>query len=174
MSSTEEPHVSISASLLPEFDYEMATARKVIERVPSDKFSYKPHDKSMSMGALAGHIAEMPGWVVPTFGHDSLDIAGYQPPSPKSTADILAAFDANVAAARAALAAAPDDAFFKNWSLKHGEKTLMTMPKIAVVRTFVLNHVIHHRGQLSVYLRLNNVAVPSIYGPSADEGSMGG
>ncbi len=165
--------MSISASLLPEFDHEMATARTVIERVPADKFGYKPHEKSMSMGTLAGHIAEMPAWVVPTLAQDSLDIAGYQPPSLASPAEVLAKFDANVAAARAALAAAADDAFFKNWSLKNGDKTLMTMPKIAVVRTFVLNHVIHHRGQLSVYLRLNNLSVPSIYGPSADEGSMG-
>ena len=165
--------MSLSASLLPEFDFEMATARRVIERVPSEKFSYKPHDKSMSMGALAGHIAEMPGWLVPAFAQDALDISGYQAPALASTAAVLAHFDKNVAAARAALAAAPAEAFFKNWSLMRGETTLMTMPKIAVVRTFVLNHVIHHRGQLSVYLRLNNIPVPSIYGPSADEGSLG-
>lgn len=165
--------MSISASLLPEFDHEMATARTVLARVPADKFGFKPHEKSMSMGTLAGHIAEMPGWVVPTLAQDSLDIAGYQAPAPASTAEVLAIFDKHVAAARAALEAAADGAFFQNWSLKMGDKTLMTMPKIAVVRTFVLNHVIHHRGQLSVYLRLNNISVPSIYGPSADEGSMG-
>jgi uncharacterized damage-inducible protein DinB len=173
MNVTEDSRMSISASLLPEFDQEMATARAVLARVPADKFGYKPHEKSMSMGMLGGHIAEMPGWVVPTLGQDSLDISGYAPANPSSPAEVLANFDKNVAAARAALAAAGGDAFFKNWSLKHGDKTLMTMPKIAVIRTFVLSHVIHHRGQLSVYLRLNDIPVPSIYGPSADEGSMG-
>ena len=166
--------MALSASLLPEFDYEMATARRVIERVPDDKFDYKPHDKSMTMGRLASHIAEMPNWATSSIAQDSLDLAtGYQPFTAGSSAELLAAFDKSVAGARAAIAGASDATFFSNWSLKNGDKTLMTMPKIAVVRTFVLNHVIHHRGQLSVYLRLNNLSVPSIYGPSADEGSMG-
>jgi len=166
--------MAIKDALLPEFDHEMATARKVIERVPEDKFGYKPHDKSMSMGRLASHIAEMPNWATSGITLDALDLAGgYKPFEATSRAELLAAFDKSVAGARSAIAGASDETFMKNWSLKNGDKTLMTMPKIAVVRTFVLNHVIHHRGQLSVYLRLNNVAVPSIYGPSADEGSMG-
>ncbi len=166
--------MAIKDALLPEFDHEMATARKVIERVPEDKFAYKPHDKSMSMGRLASHIAEMPNWATSGITLDALDLAsGYKPFEAASNAELLAAFDKSVAGARAAIAGASDETFMKNWSLKNGDQTLMTMPKIAVVRTFVMNHVIHHRGQLSVYLRLNNVPVPSIYGPSADEGSMG-
>ena len=165
--------MAIRDALLPEFDREMATARKVIERVPAEKFGYKPHDKSMTMGRLAAHIAEMPAWATSGITLDALDISGYNPFEPKSTAALLEAFDKNVADAHNAIAGVSDETLMKNWSLKKGDVTLMTMPKIAVVRSFVLNHVIHHRGQLSVYLRLNDIAVPSIYGPSADEGSMG-
>ena len=166
--------MAIRDALLPEFDHEMATARRVIERVPEDKFGYKPHDKSMTMGRLASHIAEMPTWATSGIMMDSLDMAsGYKPFEAGSRAELLEAFDKNVAGARNSIAGASDETLMKNWSLKNGDKTLMTMPKIAVVRTFMLNHVIHHRGQLSVYLRLNNLPVPSIYGPSADEGSMG-
>ncbi len=166
--------MAISASLLPEFDYEMATSRTVIERVPEDKYGWKPHEKSMTAGRLASHVAEMPAWATTGITQDSLDLAGgYKPFEGGSRAELLALFDKNVAAARAAIAGCSDETFMKNWALKNGEKTLMTMPKVAVVRTFVMNHVIHHRGQLSVYLRQLNVSVPSIYGPSADEGSMG-
>lgn len=166
--------MAISASLLPEFDHEMATSRIVIERVPEDKYAWKPHEKSMTAGRLASHVAEMPAWATSSITQDSLDIAtGYKPFDGSSRAEILALFDKHVAAARAAIAGCSDETFMKNWTLKMGDKTLMTMPKVAVVRTFVMNHVIHHRGQLSVYLRELNVSVPSIYGPSADEGSMG-
>ena len=165
--------MSISQSLLPEFDHEMATARKCIERVPEDKFGWKPHERSMAMGHLASHIAEMPAWAVSGLKQDSLDMAGYKPWTATNQAELLATFDKNVAAAREAIASTDDATYMKNWSLKAGDKELMTMPKIVVVRSFVLNHVIHHRGQLSVYLRENNVPVPSIYGPSADEGQMG-
>ena len=166
--------MAIKDSILPEFDHEMATSRTVIERVPDGKFDYKPHEKSMSMGVLASHIADMPTWAVVGITQDSLDMAaGFKPFQAASNAELLAAFDKNVALARTAIAGASDETFMKNWSLKNGDTTLMTMPKIAVVRSFVMNHVIHHRGQLSVYLRLNNIAVPSIYGPSADEGSLG-
>ena len=165
--------MSISQSLLPEFDHEMATARKCIERVPEDKFGWKPHERSMAMGHLASHIAEMPAWAVSGLKQDSLDMAGYKPWTATNQAELLATFDKNVAAAREAIASTDDATYMKNWALKAGDKELMTMPKIVVVRSFVLNHVIHHRGQLSVYLRENNVPVPSIYGPSADEGQMG-
>jgi len=166
--------MAIKDALLPEFDHEMATCRTVIERVPDDKFGYKPHDKSMTMGRLASHIAEMPTWAVTGITQDSLDVAGgFKPFQAGSSAELLAAFDKNVGLARDAIAGVSDETLMKNWSLKNGDQVLMTMPKIAVVRSFVLNHAIHHRGQLSVYLRMNNVAVPSIYGPSADEGSMG-
>jgi uncharacterized damage-inducible protein DinB len=165
--------MAIKDGLLPEFDYEMATTRKVIERVPAEKFGYKPHDRSMIMGRLASHIAEMPTWATSGITLDSLDVSGYKPFEPKSTAELLQAFDQNVAGARTAIAGVSDEALMKSWSLKRGDVTLLSMPKIAVVRSFVMNHIIHHRGQLSVYLRLNDIAVPSIYGPSADEGSLG-
>ena len=162
--------MAISASLLPEFDHEMATSRTVIERVPEDKFGWKPHEKSMSAGRLASHIAEMPAWATTSISQDSLDLAGgYQPYEAGSRAELLALFDKNASAARASIAGCNDETFMKNWSLKRGDQTLMTMPKIAVLRNFVMNHLIHHRAQLGVYLRLNDIPVPSIYGPSADE-----
>jgi uncharacterized damage-inducible protein DinB len=165
--------MSISAALLPEFDQEMATTRRTLERVPEDKFGWKPHEKSMSLGHLASHLAEMPGFAVAGLTMDSLDLANYKPWEAKSREEVLARFDQNVAGARAAIGSADDAKYMSNWSLLQDGKTLMTMPKVAVVRVFMMNHTIHHRGQLSVYLRLNNVAVPSIYGPSADEGQMG-
>jgi uncharacterized damage-inducible protein DinB len=165
--------MSISAALLPEFDNEMATTRRTLERVPNEKLGWKPHEKSMSLGRLASHIAEMPSWGVIGLNMDALDLGDYKPWEGASRDEILAVFDKNVAGARAAMEAADDAKYMTNWSLTMGGKTLMTMPKIAVVRVFMMNHVIHHRGQFSVYLRLNDVAVPSIYGPSADEGQMG-
>lgn len=164
--------MSISQALLPEFDHEMGTARRCIERVPEDKYGWKPHEKSMAMGQLASHIAEMPSWGVAGLQQDSLDMGGYKPFNAASKKELLDAFDKNVAAAREAIAGASDATYMQSWSLTAGGKELLSMPKIAVVRSFVLNHIIHHRGQLSVYLRENNVPVPSIYGPSADEGQM--
>ena len=167
----------ISQALLPEFDMEMANTRKTLERVPDDKLGWKPHEKSMTMGRLAGHLAELPTWGQMTIAGDSHDIAPSGAPqqpalTAKSRQETLEIFDQNVAAMRAALAGASDDQLMKPWSLLKGGQTLMTMPKIAVLRGFVMNHAIHHRAQLGVYLRLNDVSVPSIYGPSADEGQM--
>jgi uncharacterized damage-inducible protein DinB len=167
----------INQALLPEFDMEMANTRKTLERVPDDKLGWKPHEKSMTMGRLAGHLAELPTWGQTTIANDSHDIApAGAPPQPAMTAksrqETLDAFDKNVASMRAAIAGASDDQLMKPWSLLKGGQTLMTMPKIAVLRGFVMNHAIHHRAQLGVYLRLNDIAVPSIYGPSADEGQM--
>lgn len=167
----------INQALLPEFDMEMSNTRKALERVPDDKLAWKPHDKSMTLGRLAGHLAELPSWGMATMGADSLDIAPPgAPPQPgltaKSRQEALDIFDKNVAAARAAIAGASDEVLMKPWSLLKGGRTLMTMPKIAVLRSFVMNHMIHHRAQLGVFLRLNNIPVPAIYGPSADEGQM--
>jgi uncharacterized damage-inducible protein DinB len=168
----------INQALLGEFDHEMANTRKTLERVPEDKFDWKPHAKSGSMIWLAGHVANIPGWAKETVERDTLDIApGGQPPTPppapKSRKELLELFDKNAAAGRAALAAANDDALWmKPWSLLSGGKTLLTMPRVAVMRGFVMNHLIHHRAQLGVYLRLNDVPVPAIYGPSADEGTF--
>ena len=164
--------MSISAALLPEFDHEIATTRTTLERVPDDKLGWKPHEKSMTMGRLASHIAEGPLWGVAGLSADSFDMANYKSWEGASRAEILAVFDKNAAAARAAIAAADDAKFMSDWSLTAGGQTLMAMPKVAMVRTFLMNHLIHHRGQFSVYLRMVNVSVPSIYGPSADEGQM--
>ncbi|HEV2117085.1 MAG TPA: DinB family protein [Terriglobales bacterium] len=169
--------MALSAALLPEFDQEMASTRKTLERVPDSKFSFKPHEKSSPMGALAGHVANIASWLTFTLKADSLDLApgGKQmepPPVPKNNKELLADFDKNVKDGRATLAAASDAELMKPWSLLNNGKTLMTMPKVAVVRGFVMNHMIHHRAQLGVYLRLNNIPVPAIYGPSADEGSF--
>ncbi len=167
----------LSAALLPEFDQEMANTRKTLERIPDGKFSWKPHEKSSAMGPLAGHLANIPGWLSFTIKEDSLDLApgGVQmqpPPPPKNNKELLAEFDKNVKEGRAALAAASDAELMKPWSLLNNRKVTMTLPKVAVIRGFVMNHLIHHRAQLGVYLRLNNIPVPAIYGPSADEGAF--
>jgi uncharacterized damage-inducible protein DinB len=166
--------MSIAESILPEFDMEMASTRKVLERVPDDKLSWKAHDKSNTIGWVACHLAEIPGWVEGTLSADHWDIhpAGgepYQSPQLDTTKSIVELFDANANAARDRIAAAPDEEFSKPWSLLMGGQTLFTMPKLGVIRTWVLNHTIHHRAHLCVYLRLNNIPVPAIYGPSADE-----
>jgi uncharacterized damage-inducible protein DinB len=167
----------ISEAILPEFDHEMENTRKTLERVPEDKFDWKPHEKSTTMGGLATHLANIPSWGMHSINKDSIDIAppGEPPlrtPQANSQAEVLDQFDKNVAAARAAIAGASDEQLLQSWSLLSGGKTIFTLPRIAVVRSFVINHTIHHRAQLGVYLRLNDVPVPSIYGPSADEGGM--
>jgi uncharacterized damage-inducible protein DinB len=167
--------MALNEALLPEFDMEMKNTRKTLERIPEEKFGWKPHEKSSAMGGLATHIANLPSWIVSIIGRDSLDLApggAPLPPAPeaKSRQDLLATFDKNVAAARAALAGASDAQLIKPWSLMHNGKTNFTLPKVAVLRSFVMNHSIHHRAQLTVYLRLNDLPVPALYGPSADEG----
>lgn len=169
--------MSISQSLLPEFEMEMVNTRKTLERVPDDKFGWKPHEKSMDMGTLAVHLATIPGWAGMTLNHDSFNLAPtdgepFQMPVAKTTAELLALFDQGVSEARAALEAATDEQFMQPWSLLSGDVTHFTMPKIAVVRSFVMNHNVHHRAQLGVYLRLNDIPVPAVYGPSADEGGI--
>ena len=162
--------MAIKDSLLPEFDSEMATTRRVLERLREDKYDWAPHEKSMKAGRLASHIAEMTVWGTLGITQDSLDLSGgHQPFNAASREELLAAFDRNVAECRKAIEGASDEIFMQSWSLVNGGNTLMTLPKITVIRSFVLNHIIHHRGQLSVYLRLTDTPVPSIYGPSADE-----
>jgi DinB family len=143
--------VPIVDALLPEFDHEMTTTRKLLERVPDDKFEWQPHPKSMSLGRLSTHLATLPWWGEVTLNQT---------------------FDKNVAKARAILVSKSDAEMMVPWSLKRGGQTIFSMPRVAVWRSFVVNHIIHHRGQLSVFLRLNDVPVPSIYGPSADEGTF--
>jgi uncharacterized damage-inducible protein DinB len=169
--------MKITDSLLPEFDQEMANTRKTLERVPDDKLGWKCHPKSYSMGSVATHIANMTGWMTDTIAKDSFDIAPagappYKEEPVKSQKELLERFDKNVASARAALAGASDEHLLKPWSLLATGQTLFTMPRIACIRGFVMNHTIHHRAQLGVYLRMNDIPVPAIYGPSADEGQM--
>jgi len=160
-------------ALLPEFDHEMTTTRKVLERLPEDRLDWKPHVKSFSLGALATHVATLPTWGAETLNKSELDLAGGQPAAAlPSKTELISAFDKNVAATRLALAGKTDAELLAMWTLKRGGKTLFSMPKTAVLRSFVFSHLIHHRGQLSVYLRLLDVPVPSIYGPSADEPSF--
>ncbi len=166
----------ISDTLLPEFDQEMKTTRKCLERIPDDKFTYKPHPKSFDMGSLAVHIATMLDWGVLTLQGDSFDYApeGSEPyvaPVAKTNSELLAMFDKGASEFRAALAAADDATMMKPWSLLAAGKTMFTMPKVAVIRSMIMNHTVHHRGQLTVYLRLCDIPVPALYGPSADEAS---
>ncbi len=164
----------IAESILPEFDHEMANTRKTLERVPDDKLEWKAHPKSNTIGWVAGHLAELPGWIETTLKQTSLDInppggEPFKPFRPTSRKQILETFDKNVAAARKAIQSTSDAEFMKPWSLLNGGATLFTMPRIAVIRGFVMNHSIHHRGHLCVYLRLNDIPVPALYGPSGDE-----
>lgn len=164
----------ISQSLLPEFDHEMATTRKVLTRVPEGRLDFRPHAKSMSMARLAGHVAELPMWAVMTLGQDEFDMRpNGVPPFEAFTyttqAAALGLFDEHVSKARALLTSTDDAAMMRTWSLKDNGAVVLALPKVAVMRSFVMNHIIHHRAQLGVYLRMTDVPVPSIYGPSADE-----
>jgi uncharacterized damage-inducible protein DinB len=156
--------------LVPEFDREIGVTRRVLERVPEDKFGWKPHPKSMSLGELATHVATIPFWGVPTLNQPELDLGGQnQNTLASSRADLLARFDKNTAETRAALVGKTDAEMMVVWSLKNNGEKLFTMPRVAVWRSFVVNHLIHHRAQLGVYLRLNDVPVPASSGPTADE-----
>jgi uncharacterized damage-inducible protein DinB len=161
---------------LPEFDHEMASTRKVLERIPDDKLDWRPHPKSNTIGWNANHIAEMPAWAVEALTKPHLDVAPavgepYRSPKLGTRREIVELFDRNVAAARKAIESVDDASLGQNWSLLRAGQPLFTMPKAAVVRTFVINHIIHHRAILSVYLRLNDIPVPGLYGPSGDEGA---
>ena len=169
--------MTIGQSLLPEYDMEMANTRKVLERVPDDKWDWKIHEKSNTIGWVANHLADIPAWVEATIDHDSFDVeptAGepYQQPTEATTEAILTLFDDNVARGRAALESVDDETILGPWSLLQCGETLMTMPRIACLRTWVLNHTIHHRAHLCVYLRVNDVPVPGMYGPSADDAEV--
>jgi uncharacterized damage-inducible protein DinB len=169
--------MAIRDALLPEFDHEMSTTRRALERVPESDLDWAPHPKSMKIGRLAGHLAELPGLATKALSMDTLDFRppgapSMQPTIMTSRRQLLEIFDKNVAAARAAIVAASDADFTKTFTLASGGKTIFSIPRAAAYRSFVMNHIIHHRGQLCVYLRLKGIPVPSIYGPSADEGQI--
>ncbi len=160
--------MSLADTLLPEFDQEMATTRRLLERVPSEKADWKPHQKSFALGHLAQLVATMPGWITRSIRDGSIDLSAGPGYGFHKTELLLEQFDKHVTEARSAIAAAADSDYDAMWSLKMGERVLFTMPKGAVVRQNI-SHLVHHRGQLTVYLRLLDVPLPSIYGPTADE-----
>jgi uncharacterized damage-inducible protein DinB len=168
--------MGMNQALLGEFDHEMASTRKALERVPDDKWDWKPHTKSGTMGWTAAHLANFPSWLAFTFGAPSLDInpGGKPIEQPKITnqKELLAVFDKGVADARAALSKASDQDLMAAFALLSNGQTIFNMPRIAVFRGMIMNHMIHHRGQLTVYFRLNDIPVPALYGPSADEQPM--
>ncbi len=170
--------MSISELLLPELDQEAASTRKVLEAIPTDKFDWQPHEKSMSFRGLATHMSNMPKWAVMTIEADSFDMA---PPGEDATQEeavtsvehALKMFDENITAARAAIAGVDDERLMAPWTLMKGGEALFTMPRYSVIRSMIMNHMIHHRAQLGVYMRLNDLPVPSTYGPTADEAPGG-
>lgn len=166
--------MAMKDAILAEFSHEAIGTRKTLERVPEGRNDFRPHPKSMTMGRLAGHLAELPMWVSVTLELDQFDLN--PPGKPKgqayemtTSAALLATFDGHLEKAKALIAATGDDVFLKPWTFLNGGQTVFTLPKVAVLRSFVMSHTIHHRAQLGVYLRMNDVAVPSIYGPSGDE-----
>ncbi len=165
--------MSIAQSFIPEIDQEAGTTRRVLERVPGDKLTWKPHEKSMSLGQLALHVAGIPGQVTDSATPDSVPLPPPEqfgnPPQPDSADELLPALDAAVAKAKDYLGNLSDERIMAEWSATANGKVAMTMPRVGLLRAIMLNHWYHHRGQLSVYLRLLDVPVPSIYGPSADE-----
>jgi uncharacterized damage-inducible protein DinB len=161
--------MTISETLLPEFDQEMAGTRAILECVPEDKFGWKPHEKSMTLGRLASHVAEMPQWAAYTINQEKLELTpGTKPFNAATKSELMDAFTSNVSDARAAIAGVTDEQLGKIWSLVYGGHTVLSMPRAGVLRTMVMSHMIHHRGQLGVYLRLNDIPIPGMYGPSAD------
>jgi uncharacterized damage-inducible protein DinB len=166
--------MALKDALLPEYDHEMGTTRRLLERVPEADLAWKPHEKSFSLGQLVSHIANIPHWIDFTCDAAVFDLATLgeddREKDPKSIADLLKTFDSNVKKGRQKIDAQTDPMMFGQWTLKQGDHEVLTMPRISVLRSFIMSHLIHHRGQLSVYLRLRNVPLPAIYGPTADEG----
>ena len=171
---TNETGRTMGKAMAEELKLESATTRKILERLPAEKFDWKPHEKSMTLSQLASHIIEMVGWTTPTVTLPGLDFAtmDYKPTIHETTASMLEAFDKNVADSTAILSGISDEELGKSWFMRNGETLYFEMPRAAVMRSMVLNHIVHHRGQLAVYIRLLDIPVPAIYGPSADEGTM--
>ena len=163
--------MALKDTLLSEFDHEMGTTRRLLERLPDARLGWKPHDKSMTLGGLATHLSNLPNWGTTILNDTSYDVAAGPPnlTAANSRSEILQSFDTAVAKTRASLDKT-DAELGAQWKLTRGEQEMFSLPRAAAFRTFVLYHTVHHRGQLSVYLRLNDVPVPAIYGPTADEG----
>jgi uncharacterized damage-inducible protein DinB len=170
----KEQVMSLGQILMAELKHEAISTRKMLERIPADKLGWKPHEKSMTLEQLAGHIVNMFSWTSVTLKQDELDFAksDYKPRSYTQASELVADFDKNIEDAFETLSNISDRQMAEAWTLRNGEKIHFTMPKKATMRFFVINHIIHHRGQLSVYLRLLDVALPSVYGPTADEQTM--
>jgi uncharacterized damage-inducible protein DinB len=166
--------MTLSAPFIAELQQEAKTTRKVLERIPESAFGWKPHEKSMAMLRLATHVAEMTGWIKDTVEKPGIDFAtmDYKPFEPKTTSELVDFFDRRVAESTESLKNTSDEAMMQNWTMRNGETVYIDLPRVQVLRGMVFNHIVHHRGQLSVYLRLNEIPVPELYGPSADEGSM--
>lgn len=164
----------LNEALIAELQMEAASTRKMLERVPEESGSWKPHEKSMTLGRLSQHLAEIPMWVSVTVDQDELDFAKEKYEAKESTTNelLLRTFDENLANAIECLKNASDEKLIGNWTMRSGETVYFSMPKISVLRGFVLSHLIHHRGQLSVYLRMLDVPLPQVYGPTADETAM--
>lgn len=163
--------MSLSEIIASELEREGATTRKMLERLPANEFDWKPHEKSMSLGRLATHVVEMTGWVGETVKKEQIDFAAgdYVPTEVKTTEELVALFDQTLSNCLDALKEVPDEHFMQPWTLRNGETVYFTMPRIGVIRGMCLNHIVHHRGQLSVYMRLKDIPLPAMYGPSADE-----
>lgn len=162
--------MSLIEMITAEFQREAATTRKMLERVPQDSFAWKPHEKSMTLGQLAAHVANLHGtWFITALTQDEFDLADSKPLKLDSVSDILEAFDQSISSAVESLKTQTDERLFATWRLKRGGQVLFELPRWAVIRSMVISHIIHHRGQLSVYLRLQNVPLPPVYGPTADE-----
>ena len=167
--------MSLSQTFLAELQHEASNTKKILERVPTDHFDWKPHEKSFSLGRLAAHVTELPSWIDYTVNADELDFAtmNYTPPKVTSSSELMQSFEDHIAKAKAVLQQdITDEDLLKNWTLRSGDKVFMTMPKVTVLRSIVFNHIVHHRAQLGVYLRLLDIPVPGIYGPTADEPAM--
>jgi uncharacterized damage-inducible protein DinB len=166
--------MNIVTALTNEYTHECASTRKLLAAVPFDNPNWKPHEKSMSISELAFHIADMPNWVSATIERDELDFAKepYNPKAATNTEELLKIHDDATAAALKSIGGATNEKFFENWTMRNGDQVYFTMPKIACLRSFAFNHIYHHRGQLTVYLRLLNIPIPGMYGPTADDKSM--
>ena len=169
---TKAATTSLRQTALGDLEQELATTRRVLERIPDEHLDWKPHPKSWSLGSLASHLANLPTWQSTILGSDGLDMATVPPPQgpPASRAEVLERFDGALPAVRAAMEGATDEALMASWTLRHGDRVIMSQPRLAIFRAVGISHMVHHRAQLGVYLRLLDVPVPSMYGPSADEG----